>query len=102
MAKPIKTKRPLSRENAVMYGQIVGLELALLECNEMGLEVKNVEWDNFKPRLVVRNNQVTTQLLKRGKAFNYGRVVRNGQYRYLNQMILHGVKVIWESVDYRH
>lgn len=98
MAKPREIERPLSPYNAVLYGQIVNLELALLECNQMGIDVERVDYTDFKrPRLVVRDNYVTQQMMKHGKANNYGCKLKNGNRIYLNHAEVKGVRIIWEA-----
>lgn len=101
--KPQEIERPLSPYNAILYGQIVSLELALLECNQMGIDVERVDYTDFKrPRLVVKDNHITRKMMATGKAFNYGSRVKNGHRVYLNHAIVNGVKIIWESHSLRH
>ncbi len=101
--KPQEIDRPLSPENAVMYGQIVGLELALLELNQMGIDVERVDCTDFRrPRLVVCDNAVTRHLMRIGKAQNYGSRNKNGRRIYLNHTQVRGVRVVWESSEFRH
>ncbi|WGE52410.1 MULTISPECIES: hypothetical protein [Actinobacillus] len=103
MAKPIDIDRPFTPNNAVVYGKVVGLELAVIELNNMGIDVDHVDFsDHRRPRLVVLENSVTRQLMKSGKAQNYGSRVKNGRRIYLNHTEVNGVRVIWESQDYRH
>ncbi|RRN04659.1 hypothetical protein EIM44_04250 [Bibersteinia trehalosi] len=103
MAKRVEIDRPLSPDNAVLYGQIVGLELAILECNQLGIDVERVDYTDWRrPCLIVKANAVTQQMLRQGKAFNYGSRVKNGIRVYLNHAIINGVKIKWESSDYRH
>lgn len=91
-------ERPLSPYNAVLYGQIVGLELALLECNQMGIDVERVDYTDFKrPRLIVKENHVTRHLLRIGKAHNYGFKAKGGRRVYLNHAEVKGVRIIWET-----
>lgn len=100
MVKAKEIERPLSKENAVMYGQIVSLELALLECNQMGIDVERLDYtDNRHPRLVARDSSATRYLMKTGKAQNYGSCNKNGRRIYLNHTQVKGVRVVWES-DY--
>ena len=103
MANTIELERPLSPENAVLYGQVVGLELAILHCNELGIDVERVDYTDWqRPCLIVKANAVTQQMLRQGKAFNYGSRVKNGRRVYLNHAIVNGVKIKWESSNYRH
>ena len=96
--KPREIERPLSPYNAVLYGQIVSLELALLECNQMGIDVERVDYTDFKrPRLIVRDNHVTQRMMKTGKANNYGFKNRSGQRVYLNHTEIKGVRIVWEA-----
>lgn len=96
--KPREIERPLSPYNAVLYGQIVSLELALLECNQMGIDVERVDYTDFKrPRLIVRDNHVTQRMMKTGKANNYGFKNRYGQRVYLNHAEIKGVRIVWEA-----
>lgn len=96
--KPREIERPLSPYNAVMYGQIVSLELALLECNQMGIDVERVDYTDFKrPRLIVRDNGITQQMMRTGKATNYGCKLKNGRRIYLNHADVKGVRIIWEA-----
>lgn len=96
--KPQEIERPLSPYNAVLYGQIVSLELALLECNQMGIDVERVDYSDYKrPRLIVRDNHVTQQMMKQGRASNYGCRLKNGRRVYLNHASINGVRIIWES-----
>lgn len=100
--KHIEVERPLSPDNAVMYGKIVSLELAVLECNELGIDIERADFtDRCNPSLIARANGVTQKMLSQGKAFNYGSKLKNGRRVYLNHAIIHGVKVKWESTDYR-
>lgn len=101
--KPREIERPLSPENAVMYGQIVSLELALLECNQLGIDIKRVDYSDFRrPRLVARDGKTTHYLMKTGKAQNYGSHHKNGRRIYLNHTQIKGVSVVWESEDFKH
>lgn len=91
-------ERPLSPYNAVLYGQIVGLELALLECNQMGIDVERVDYTDFKrPRLIVRDNHVTQRMMRTGKACNFGLKTKNGRRVYLNHTEVKGVRIVWEA-----
>lgn len=91
-------ERPLSPYNAVLYGQIVALELALLECNQMGIDVIKVDYTDFKrPRLIVQDNHVTRHLMRIGKAQNFGFKNRSGRRVYLNHADIKGVRIVWEA-----
>lgn len=93
----------MSERNASIHSQLVKLELATLECEQMGIEVEYVEWfDIGKPRLVVRDNAATRHFVKTGKAHNYGSEVKNGIRVALNQMQVKGVKIIWKSDFIQH
>lgn len=101
--KPKEIDRPLSPDNAVMYSKIVSLELALLECNQLGIDIEKADFSDFnRPCLIARANHITKQMLQQGRAFNYGSKVKNGRRVYLNHVIINGVKVKWESPDFRH
>ncbi|WP_419852461.1 hypothetical protein [Actinobacillus pleuropneumoniae] len=103
MSKYKEIERPLSPDNAVVYGVTVGLELAVLECNHIGIELEGIDTTDFRrPRLVARDNRTTRYLMKTGKAQNYGSRVKNGRRIYLNHTQVKGVRVVWESQDYRH
>ena len=96
--KPREIERPLSPYNAVLYGQIVSLELALLECNQMGIDVERVDYTDFKrPRLIVRDNHVTQRMMKTGKANSYGIKTQNGRRVYLNHAYVKDVRIVWEA-----
>lgn len=91
-------ERPLSPDNAVLYGQIVGLELALLDCNQMNIDVERVDYSDWRrPRLIVKDNAATRWLLKAGKAHNYGFKFKNGRRIQLNHATVRGVRIIWET-----
>ncbi|MCQ9629268.1 hypothetical protein [Actinobacillus suis] len=103
MAKQKEIERPLSAVNAVIYGKIVGLELALLECNQLGIDIECVDFtDHGHPSLIARANNITQQMLRQGKAVNYGHTFQNGHRIYLHYAMISGVKVKWKSTDYRH
>lgn len=93
----------MTPKNAVIHTHLAMLEIATLECEALGVEVEKVEWlDNCKPRLIVKDCATLRHLMKQQKAFNYGTEVKNGNRVYLNQMIVKGVKIIWQSDTLKH
>lgn len=93
----------MNPRNGFIHNQLAKLEIATLECEELGLVVEKVEWfENSHPRLVVQDCATTRHLMKVGKAINYGSEVKNGIRIYLNQMMLKGVRVIWKSGALKH
>ncbi|APB78588.1 TPA: hypothetical protein QB072_001146 [Pasteurella multocida] len=103
-----KQYNPLAGEmmtphNSEVYMHLAMLELATLECEALGIEVEKVEWfDTGRPRLVARDNTTTRKMAQNQRAFNYGTEVKNGTRRYLMQMTIKGVKVIWSTDTIKH
>lgn len=101
--KAQETERPLSPHHAVLYGQIVSLELALLECNQLGIDVERVDYSDFRrPRLIVRDNWATQQIKRSGKfkANSYGLKLNHGRRTFLHCAEIRGVRIIWESGEF--
>lgn len=89
---------PTRSRNQRIFDLTVALEIALLECDELGLDAEKVEFDGrFRPRIFVANNGKTRELLREGKARVYGTEARNGVRQHLVQMMLRDCKIIWKT-----
>lgn len=90
--------QPMKGKNAHAYNLTVAMELAILDCEEMGLEVERVEFDGrLRPRIFVRDCAITRNLVKTGKAQHYGTTNRNGIRHYLIQMPSRDCKILWTT-----
>ncbi|QIW15827.1 hypothetical protein A4G20_05530 [Pasteurellaceae bacterium RH1A] len=100
MTHLIEPNRP---RNQRVYSLTVALEIALLECDELGLEAERVEFDGrLRPRIIVADNHITRRLLREGKAQCYGTDVRGGLRQHLIQMRLRDCNIIWKTEFLTH
>ncbi|WP_409042272.1 hypothetical protein [Mannheimia haemolytica] len=84
--------------NAFIHDSLVKLEIATLECEAMELEVERVEFEaKSPPRLVLRDNCKTQDLVKNGLASLFGMKTKGGRRYDSYQMQVRGVKCVWES-----
>ncbi|MDW0615962.1 hypothetical protein P2G70_00080 [Mannheimia haemolytica] len=84
--------------NAFIHDSLVKLEIATLECEAMELEVERVEFEaKSPPRLVLRDNRKTQDLVKNGLASLFGMKTKGGRRYDSYQMQVCGVKCVWES-----
>ena len=91
-------EQPMKRNNALAYNNAVAMELTILDCEEMGLEIERVEFDGrLRPRIFVKNSHITQKFLRDGKAYSFGTLVRHGVRRYLVQMPNRDCKILWET-----
>ncbi|WP_018652734.1 hypothetical protein [Actinobacillus capsulatus] len=90
--------REMNKETKAVYEAAVKLELAMLECEEMDLEVTGVEWGGgYQPRIILRENYKTKRFVKSGTAQVFGMKTRAGVRYDFYQMQVRGVKCIWEG-----
>ncbi|PJG86188.1 hypothetical protein [Conservatibacter flavescens] len=90
--------RALNKETKAVYEATVKLELAMLECEEMDLEVTGVEWGGgYQPRIILRENDKTKRFVENGSAQMFGVKTKAGVRYDFYQMHVRGVKCIWEG-----
>lgn len=90
--------RMLSKEIKSIYESAVRIELAMIECDEMDLEVTGVEWGGgYQPRIILRENYKTKKFVKSEAAQVYGMKTKAGVRYDFYQMQVRGVKCIWEG-----
>lgn len=84
--------------NAFIHDNLVKLEIATLECEAMDLEIEQVVFEVASPpRLVLRDNHKTQDLVKSGLAQVFGMKTKAGRRYDTYQMQVRGVKCVWES-----
>ncbi|MCK3654885.1 hypothetical protein A4G19_03615 [Pasteurellaceae bacterium Macca] len=84
-------------KNARIFNLSVAMELAVLECDKLGLEIEKVEFDGkFSPRLFVKSNAKTARLQAEGKAHFFGITQKHGvTYDLVKMPLANGSKIIW-------
>lgn len=90
--------QPMHYKNTMAYNLAVAMELTILECEEMGLEIDRIEFDGtMLPKIWVNNGKITHQLILNGKVQHCSTINKHGIRYYVMQMVINHCKVIWET-----
>ncbi|QOF67415.1 hypothetical protein IFE17_09790 [Actinobacillus sp. GY-402] len=91
----LNNKRPLNDVNRFAYKKLKQVQKAIVECNTLGLEVEEIEFNCIKPRIRIKDNSAAARLEYIGRAIEYGfGQDKSGKVRML-QIMAAGIKVIW-------
>ncbi|QOF68330.1 hypothetical protein IFE17_02825 [Actinobacillus sp. GY-402] len=89
--------KPLNSINKFAYKKLKQVQKAIIECNSLGLEVEEIEFNRIKPRIKIKDNSAAARLEYIGRAIEYGvGSGETGKYRQL-QIMAAGIKVMWQT-----